>query len=39
MWRDTVASTYDATASKRRWDMEDNGVFHMDNPAQKKRSR
>ncbi|CAD6582406.1 MAG: hypothetical protein ASARMPRED_000954 [Alectoria sarmentosa] len=39
MWRDTVASTYDSAGNKRRWDMEDNGIFVMDNPAQKKRSR
>lgn len=39
MWRDTVASTYDPAGNKRRWDMEENGTFHMDNPVQKKRSR
>lgn len=39
MWRDTVASTYDPAANKRRWDLEENGTFQMDNPVLKKRSR
>ncbi|KAF6233432.1 hypothetical protein HO173_008364 [Letharia columbiana] len=39
MWRDTVASTYDPAGNKRRWDLEENGTFQMDNPIQKKRSK
>lgn len=36
MWRDTVASTYDPSGLKRRWDMEPS---YLIDPVQSKRSR
>lgn len=36
MWRDTVASTFDPNALKRRWDLESSFII---DPAQSKRPR